>query len=1299
MKSKLSLFKCTRDLGLLVVMALLLGNLAFVYAQPNVPLASAAVPEPVTPGASADLPPGISTDWWTAAQENIRRSEYHVTWQEQTYLADVPAAYQSPNRAQNLRTYFADAGPIIIPRVLAEEATALPWRWELNLVTWGREQARQPAPQAEIRVQDNLVEYRRGELVEWYRNDEKGLEQGFTLASPPPALSHLTREEGQSLVFELAYSSDLTPELVQDGAEIEFRTHDGSTVLRYGSLLAKDAAGQTLPGRLVLTSQVIQIIVDDAAALYPIQVDATITGLPDAWNWKVEGNAADTEFGCAVSTAGDVNGDGYSDVIVGARKYDGGQTDEGRAYVYHGSPSGLSTTAAWHKEGDQTGAQFGAAVSTAGDVNGDGYADVVVGAPYWESTGSQADEGGIWVYHGAYLVGLSTTPGGHAELNQAGAYLGISVGTAGNVNGDAYSDVIAGASHATNGQSAEGIVRVWHGSATGIGTNTTANWQAESNQANAHFGNSVFTAGDVNGDGYSDVIIGAPEYDNGQADEGAAFVWHGSANGVNNDVNGNPTNAAWTTESNQASALLGVDVSMAGDVDGDGYADVIVGAPYYTNGQANEGGTWVYHGSSTGLNTSATTHDEGNQAGARFGTSVGTAGDVNGDGYADVIIGAPDYTNGESAEGRVWVWHGSSSGMSATYNWRTEGNQTDAHLGMSAATAGDVNGDGYSDVIIGAPGYHNPSTDEGAAFVYHGSPATLSDTADWTKRSNRADTYFGWSVGTAGDVNGDGYADIIVGAPLWDDGQTNEGGAWVYHGSDSGVISAPAWYKASDQADAQYGYSVGAAGDVNGDGYGDVIVGAILWNASQTDEGGAWVYHGSSSGVTSAPDWYKTSGQAYAQYGYSVGTAGDVNGDGYADIIVGTPFWDHGQTNEGGAWVYHGSDSGVISAPAWYKQSDQAYAQFGYSVGTAGDVNGDGYSDVIVGAPYWEDDVNNEGRAWVYHGSAQGLRKTESWHAESNQLGASLGWSVGTAGDVNGDGYSDVIVGAPYWGDGGLTSEGKVWVFHGSWSGLSASSAWSRESGQNDAYYGYAVGTAGDVNGDGYADIILGAPHMTGSVSDEGTTRVYCGSATGLHSSYAWKGEGGQTLSWYGMAVGTAGDVNGDGYAEVIVGAKDYNETYVNEGKVFLYYGNASAGVSLKPRQARFGSSRSIAPLGRSDDMAGFRLYLTMRTPFGRGLVQPETEIKPLGVPFNGANTTWWGFWQSVVPGAERYTAFSNLVAGTAYHWRVRVCYSPVTNPFMPTSRWITMPWNGWNETDLRTAGTRVFLPLVLRDY
>ena len=166
---------------------------------------------------------------------------------------------------------------------------------------------------------------------------------------------------------------------------------------------------------------------------------------------------------------------------------------------------------------------------------------------------------------------------------------------------------------------------------------------------------------------------------------------------------------------------------------------------------------------------------------------MATAGDVNGDGYADVIVGAPNYDNGQTDEGRAFVYYGSASGLSTTANWTAESNQASAYFGYSVATAGDVNGDGYADVIVGAPNYDNGQTDEGRAFVYHGSASGLSATANWTAESNQASAYFGYSVATAGDVNGDGYADVIVGAPNYDNGQTDEGRAFVYHGSASGL--------------------------------------------------------------------------------------------------------------------------------------------------------------------------------------------------------------------------------------------------------------------------------------------------------------------------------------------------------------------------------------------------------------------------------------------------------------------------------------------------------------------------------
>ena len=253
------------------------------------------------------------------------------------------------------------------------------------------------------------------------------------------------------------------------------------------------------------------------------------------------------------------------------------------------------------------------------------------------------------------------------------------------------------------------------------------------------------------------------------------------------------TTPVWTAESNQANAYLGFSVASAGDVNGDGYSDVIIAAPFYDNGEANEGQAYVYLGSAGGLGASAAWTAESNQAGAWFGYSVASAGDVNGDGYSDVIIGAYSYSNGETQEGRAYVYLGSASGLGASAAWTAESNQTNACLGYSVASAGDVNGDGYSDVIIGAPTYTNGELQEGRAYVYLGSASGLGSSPAWTAESNQTSANFGYSVASAGDVNGDGYSDVIIGAHYYDNGETNEGRAYVYLGSASGLGSSPAW--------------------------------------------------------------------------------------------------------------------------------------------------------------------------------------------------------------------------------------------------------------------------------------------------------------------------------------------------------------------------------------------------------------------------------------------------------------------------------------------------------------------------
>jgi hypothetical protein len=435
---------------------------------------------------------------------------------------------------------------------------------------------------------------------------------------------------------------------------------------------------------------------------------------------------------------------------------------------------------------------------------------------------------------------------------------------------------------------------------------TTPNWTAESNQAFANFGFSVSSAGDVNGDGFSDVIVGAYGFSNGEAFEGAAFVYHGSATGLS-------TTPSWTAESNQAGARFGWSVSSAGDVNGDGFSDVIVGAPLFDNGETDEGRAFVYHGSATGLSTTPNWTAESNQAGAWFGWSVSSAGDVNGDGFSDVIVGAHRFDNSELDEGRVFVYHGSATGLSTTPSWTAVGNQAVAQFGNSVASAGDVNGDGFSDVIVGARFFDNGETDEGRAFVYHGSATGLSTSANWTAESNQAFANFGFSVSSAGDVNGDGFSDVIVGAYGFSNGEAFEGAAFVYHGSATGLSTSANWTVESNQVGAQFGHSVSWAGDVNGDGFSDVIVGARFFDNGQTDEGTAFVYHGSATGLSTSANWTAESNQAEAQFGSSVASAGDVNGDGFSDVIVGAPLFDSPQTNEGRAFVYHGSGTSFVT--------------------------------------------------------------------------------------------------------------------------------------------------------------------------------------------------------------------------------------------------------------------------------------------------------------------------------------------------------------------------------------------------
>jgi hypothetical protein len=328
-----------------------------------------------------------------------------------------------------------------------------------------------------------------------------------------------------------------------------------------------------------------------------------------------------------------------------------------------------------------------------------------------------------------------------------------------------------------------------------------------------------------------------------------------------------------------------------------------------------------------------------------------------------------------------------AAGMSSPRRtWVAEGNQTGAYFGVSVGSAGDVNGDGYADVIVGASGYSNGQTSEGRAHVYHGSALGLDTTANWTDESDQVYASFGWSVRTTGDVNGDGYDDVIVGAPYYDNAQMDEGRAYVYHGSAAGLNLSPAWMAEGDQTSAEFGRSAGATGDINGDGYDDAVVGAPYYDNGEDNEGRAYVYHGSETGLSTTPDWTGESDQAGAFlsctcFGISVATAGDIDGDGYADVVIGADHYDNGEEDEGTVFVYTGSAASLGTVANWTVGSDQAYANLGYSVGPAGDVNADGFGEVIAGAPYYDYGQTDEGVAAVFYGRRRAVQHKEPFEA------------------------------------------------------------------------------------------------------------------------------------------------------------------------------------------------------------------------------------------------------------------------------------------------------------------------------
>lgn len=527
--------------------------------------------------------------------------------------------------------------------------------------------------------------------------------------------------------------------------------------LTCATTLPNEASKLTRAIRLGLTSAFVAtvplMVVEDTQASVSFFAEVNLANLSGADGFRINGVAAGNSAGRSVSGVGDINGDGLDDIIVGTRS--------GIIYVVFGRLDGFSPalelseldgTSGFVINGESVSSRAGTSVASAGDINGDGIDDLIIGAPY---TFGSTSPGAAYVVFGRSefsgavdLSALSANDNTGFKIvgNTAGDQAGSSVAGLGDVNGDGIDDVIIGAPYAGPNGNSSGASYVVFGrdKDTPFPTTLSVNdlngsngFQINGEVASDSAGSSVAGPGDINGDGVSDILIGASIPSPGSTStSGAAYVVYGQANGFTTPVElsalTNQTGLRLLAE--VPGDYLGAHVAGAGDINGDGVNDFLIGSPFDDANGAYSGVTYVVFGQANSTLTTPLDLDNlsgadgfriNGAAGDHVGYSGDGIGDINGDGIADVLVGA--YQAGSAGAGYVIFGRTGAVGpvlettaLLGDLGFRINGTGAGDFTGYSAAGAGDINGDGYSDLIIGALRADINGSDSGSAFVVFG---------------------------------------------------------------------------------------------------------------------------------------------------------------------------------------------------------------------------------------------------------------------------------------------------------------------------------------------------------------------------------------------------------------------------------------------------------------------------------------------------------------------------------------------------------------------------------------------------
>lgn len=833
--------------------------------------------------------------------------------------------------------------------------------------------------------------------------------------------------------------------------------------------------------------------------------------------WRTYGQSSVPKIGSALAWLPDIDGDGVPDFVAGGPAEDPVFQPAGNGHVL--VCSGATATILFDWVGD-VGAGFGMAVARAGDANGDGIEDIAVGAPF-------EGNGNVFVYSGADGTLLRALSG-----STAGSQFGISLASLGDVDGDGVDDFAVGAPANTSGGAPLGLAVIYSGASGAVLAQFTGTIYAQ-------FGSVVADAGDLDRDGIHDLLV----LEQANAGNGTLSVFSSVTH---------QTLCNWSL----GAATSGWTASGAGDVNGDGIGDLIVGNQFWPvtpipyPPYAYIGGVWVYDGATGAILYQYTTFDS-------VGWSVGGAGFVDHDGFADYAFALNDYTGSG-----IRVYSGKDGKL---LEQAGDGSYTEFAGGV------DATGDGVPDLLIGKTGDATNGQMAGAAGVYDVATLTLLNEAFGTSRVD----LLGSTIALLDDVNGDGTRDLLVGTGNWDQ-MYSIGVARVLSGIDGSELRAHAGALGDS-----YSRSVAALPDVDGDGVGDYAI--TVPGALGANSGHVEIRSGATGNLmnTLAPG-----GSVTGTFGASCAVA--LQPSGAVQIAVGAPVY----LSTGAVYVFDVATGNVVASAFGAASGDG----FGESIAYLGDVDGDGVGDWVAGAPY---DRNDHGSVVVFSGQTGATLQTISAASQ-----AEFGWTVGGPGDLDGDGTPDLLVGAP-----ARLGTGATFLYSGA--------TWSRVQtwvGGPSSAFGEGLTVVGDVNRDGFDDFLVGQHGAVYLYSGGSRDVLYRFDDANQNDFFGLTGAG-------VAAPGSNGSMNGDAIPDVAIGAYLDSTDGMEAGRLSLYYladlylqidpPTASAGQSVSLTTSGGPSGNLAALFATAFDGTPIFLLTALGTLDGQGIWNVSGPVPP----------------------------------------------------------------------------------------